>query len=127
MTLHDESYRRVAKRQQALNEEAHKVNEDDMRLTLENVSAMVKAVFPTDSQTVFANSVDINDLDDLWGNDESVREGIQEASYCARIYELLRAMKDPHIKGDDMTKVKCEFADLAYDSIDNYLFKTLEG
>ena len=124
MTLHDESYRRVAKRQQALNEEARKVNEDDMRLTLENVSEMVKSVFPTDSQTVFANTVDITELDDMWLNDDCVREGIQEAAYCARVYELLRDIKNPR---KDAEQAYTELGKLIYDDVDNYLFSVLES
>lgn len=77
-------------------------------------------IFPTDSQRVFANPRDLTDIDDLWGNDASVREGIQEAAYCARVYELMRHIKfGRKVTDSDYT----ELGKLVFDDVDNYLFK----
>jgi len=62
--------------------------------------------------------------DDLWSCDNSLREGITEAAYCDRVFELMR-----HIKhGNKVTDSHyIELAKLVFDDVDNYLFKVSEG
>ena len=79
--------------------------------------------FPTDSQTVYADPKLLTDAEDLWGCDASLREAIQEAAYCPRVYELMRHIKyGRNVTDSDYT----ELGKLMFDDADNYIFKTSE-
>ena len=80
--------------------------------------------FPTDSQTVYADPKLLTDVEDLWGCDASLREALQEAAYCPRVYELMRHIKyGRNVTDSDYT----ELGKLVFDDADNYIFKTSEG
>lgn len=62
--------------------------------------------------------------DDLWSCDNSLREGIQEASYSPQFFQLLRDIRNPR---KDSDKAYMELGKLAFEHVDNYIFKRGEG
>jgi len=62
--------------------------------------------------------------DDLWNDDNSLREGIQEAAYSEQFFQLLRDIRNPR---KDADKAYTELGKLAFEHVDNYIFKVGES
>ena len=65
--------------------------------------------------------------DAFWLNDDCLREGIQEASWDERVFELMRKIKFEKTDAIEETKLRSELAALMVDNVDNYLFKVAEA
>lgn len=110
----------------------HERNEQTIKRCRDQLQALTSTV---STQTVFTKNGMIaqlqdggsgdptDDLKDLWGCDESLREGIQETAYSARVFELMRHIKFGHkVTDSDYT----ELGKLVLDDVDNYLYRIAE-
>ena len=62
--------------------------------------------------------------EDMWNDNNSLREGITETAYCDRVFELIRHIKHgKKVSDSDYT----ELGKLVFDDVDNYIFKRGEG